>query len=225
MQTCRTCGRTFATYPILDGVRTDLHGRQQCLGCRPLRRLRAPRKILVRDRRAKVCEACGAAFPGKAVIDGKLRWLYGRRFCLLCSPFGAHNTSTSPPGRMDLAQLVQTRRRRRNAKTYRSLKKRRLRRKAELIAAQGGRCLDCGYVGSTAVFDFHHRDPSTKDFALAEFSGSLHRLLLEAQKCDVLCANCHRVRHATLEASLPADPVTTYRRRRKLRAIAYMGPS
>ncbi len=152
-----------------------------------------------------------------------MRWLYGRRFCLECSPFGAHNTSKLPPGLSASPELDEVRRRKRNAKTYRSLKRRRLRRKVELIAAHGGRCLDCGYADCVAAFDFHHRDASTKTFALAEFSGSLQRLREETEKCDLLCANCHRVRHAAVESSGAADPVVAHRRRRKLRAIAYMG--
>ena len=156
------------------------------------------------------------------VIDGKLRWLYRRRFCLACSPFGAHNTSKSPPGEGDAQERLETRRRKRNAKTYRSLKKRRRRRKAELVAAHGGHCIDCGYSGPPAIFEFHHRDPSTKSFTLGEFSGALEQLLREAEKCDLLCPNCHRIRHAALEAA-SLDPVVVHRRRRKLKAVSHMG--
>lgn len=156
------------------------------------------------------------------MIDGKLRWLYGRCFCLSCSPFGAHNTSKSPPGEGDTLERVEARRRKRNAKTYRSLKKRRRRRKSELVAARGGHCLDCGYSGSVAAFEFHHRDPTTKSFALGEFSGALERLLREAEKCDLVCANCHRIRHAALW-SVSLDPVVSHRRRRKVKAVSHMG--
>lgn len=222
METCTECGAEFAKYPVVDGRRLDLHGRKKCLDCQPLRRLRGPRKPVVRARRDKICEACGRPFPGKIVIDGKLRWLYGRRFCLSCSPFRAHNTSKTPPGEADAQERLEARRRKRNAKTYRSQKKRRRRRKSELIAARGGRCLDCGYSGSLAVFEFHHRDPSTKSFALSEFRGALEYLQREAEKCDLLCANCHRIRHAALE-SASRDPVVAHRRRRKLSAVTYMG--
>jgi len=156
------------------------------------------------------------------VIEGKLRWLYGRRFCFSCSPFGAHNTSKTPPGEADAQERLEARRRKRNAKTYRSLKKRRRRRKSELVAARGGHCLDCGYSASVAALEFHHRDPTTKSFALAEFGGALERLLREAQKCDLLCANCHRVRHAAHD-SVTLDPVVAHRRRRKLKAVSHMG--
>ena len=43
--------------------------------------------------------------------------------------------------------------------------------------------------------DFHHRDPSTKicEVALMIKKGfSRKSILLEIEKCDVMCANCHR---------------------------------
>ena len=172
----------------------------------------------------KICEACGRPFPVKAVIDGKMRSLYRRRFCLDCSPFGTHNTSRSPIGLVSPADLAETRRRKRNAKTYRSQKKRRQRRKKELVEAAGGRCVDCGYAASVAALEFHHRDPSTKLFEVGQFSArALSRLQDEVSKCDLLCANCHRQRHAATERADAADPVVIHRRMRKLKAIMYMG--
>lgn len=50
-----------------------------------------------------------------------------------------------------------------------------------------------------ACLEFHHLDPSGKDFALSAYaSKSLARLKREAAKCIVLCANCHRKEHASL---------------------------
>jgi hypothetical protein len=41
--------------------------------------------------------------------------------------------------------------------------------------------------------DLHHRDPTTKRFTIGRGrSWSLQNLLTEIEKCDVLCANCHR---------------------------------
>ncbi|MBI3521988.1 MAG: hypothetical protein HY071_02665 [Chloroflexi bacterium] len=170
----------------------------------------------------KLCAVCGMPFLARQV-DGKLRMLYRRRFCFDCSPFGLHNTSKSPLGIPDPAELRERRRRRKNAATYRSLKVRRKRRKADLIQTRGGCCEECGYDASPAALEFHHRDPATKEFALGNFQGTWDRLLREAEKCDLLCANCHRTRHATLDAGRGDHPVVAHRRRRKLRAIEYMG--
>lgn len=48
------------------------------------------------------------------------------------------------------------------------------------------------------VLDFHHRDPGEKKFGLGDskkLKVSLQAAMAEAEKCDVLCANCHRRRH------------------------------
>jgi 5-methylcytosine-specific restriction endonuclease McrA len=122
-------------------------------------------------------------------------------------------------------ELTEIRRKRRNAKTYRWQKKRRHSRKQQLIDAAGGRCVECGYQGPAAAFEFHHRDPSTKLFSVGDFSGPIGRLLDEIAKCDLLCANCHRRRHAALDALREAHPVVKHRRLRKLRAVTHMGSS
>lgn len=40
----------------------------------------------------KTCEKCGKLFPFNIVIDGKLRNLGSRKYCLDCTPFKTHNT-------------------------------------------------------------------------------------------------------------------------------------
>jgi hypothetical protein len=45
--------------------------------------------------------------------------------------------------------------------------------------------------------EFHHLDPSEKDFVIATAAKSWgkNRILKEMKKCEVLCANCHRKHH------------------------------
>ena len=40
------------------------------------------------------CLKCGDYFKIREVIDGKVRNLSARAYCLKCSPFGARNTRT-----------------------------------------------------------------------------------------------------------------------------------
>ena len=171
----------------------------------------------------KVCESCGSAFSAKLVVDGRMRSLYRRRYCLTCSPFGFHNTSRTPPGSLSADDLAEYRRRRRNAKTYRYQKKRRKHMKVQLVSARGGRCVDCGYAALRSALEFHHRDASGKDFAVSSFGGPWAALLAEAEKCDLVCANCHRVRHAAADALIDAGAVVKYRRNTKLRTVRHMG--
>ena len=205
------------------GVRLNVRGRKRCLDCLPHRPLRAPRRPVHRAIKQKTCEICGRLFATRQVIDGRLRYLYRRRFCLDCSPFGTHNTSKQPSGIGAPEELRAYRRRRKNQQSYRSLKQRRRRRKAELIELFGGRCQDCGYNAAPAALEFHHRDPSTKEFGVGNWHGSRDRLIEEARKCDLLCATCHRLRHAALDFGRSDQAVVEHRRRRKLRAIEYMG--
>jgi ribosomal protein L44E len=157
------------------------------------------------------------------VIEGRLRHLYRRRFCLTCSPFGVHNTSKVPPQLASSPELVEYRRRKRNAKTYRWQKRHRLSRKAQLVLERGGRCVDCGYSGSLNALDFHHRDPSSKEFGLGRFTGSLARYRTEAEKCDLVCTNCHRLRHLAGDPPPHNLAVAETRMQLKRRAVLYMG--
>jgi transposase-like protein len=59
----------------------------------------------------------------------------------------------------------------------------------------------CKYCGENhpATLQFHHRDPSQKEFNIAEFvtrhMGSIVKLQKEIDKCDIVCANCHLKYH------------------------------
>lgn len=71
-------------------------------------------------------------------------------------------------------------------------------RKLYLIGLRGGKCEQCPYDKNLAALDFHHIDPSTKEFQLDTrnlSSLSFEVILKEFEKCKVLCANCHREEH------------------------------
>lgn len=63
---------------------------------------------------------------------------------------------------------------------------------------RGKSCMYCGET-SFVCLDFHHRDPSQKLFNIAFAYGRKGRtkeeILAEIEKCDVVCANCHRRLH------------------------------
>ncbi len=222
---CEACGKSFSDRAVILGKDRHLQGRKQRLECLPFRPRRSPSFVSPRPAKQKVCASCGKSFAAKQVIDGNMLSLYRRRFCLHCSPFGFHNSSEVPPGNLTAEQLVERRRERRRAKSYRSQKKRRREKKAELVRASGGRCASCGYASAAAALDFHHRDASAKEFSISRLSGSWEQLVAESRKCDMLCANCHRIRHALDDANAEASAVTDQRRRTKARAVGFMGGS
>lgn len=57
-------------------------------------------------------------------------------------------------------------------------------------------CADCGNRYPPCVMDFDHRDPRRKLHSVANLAklGSEEKLLSEVEGCDVVCANCHRIR-------------------------------
>ena len=56
-------------------------------------------------------------------------------------------------------------------------------------------CVKCGFSHPGAL-DFHHREKDTKEFDLGIFNRKTKKqILAEIEKCDVLCANCHRILH------------------------------
>jgi hypothetical protein len=57
-------------------------------------------------------------------------------------------------------------------------------------------CADCGLRFPSYVMQFDHRDASDKSYTVTRMIGRAGRLkiLEEAAKCDIVCANCHRER-------------------------------
>jgi hypothetical protein len=78
----------------------------------------------------------------------------------------------------------------------------RKRKKIELIKYKGGCCVYCGYKKSVAALQFHHLDPTKKDFSISSKSYSIERLKKEVDKCILICANCHIELHENLKASV-----------------------
>lgn len=80
-------------------------------------------------------------------------------------------------------------------------------------------CIDCSEI-DPMVLEFDHRDRSQKEYAISRLisgrTAGLALLLLELDKCDVRCANCHRRKTAMennswrtkLALGTGVDPVT-----------------
>lgn len=179
------------------------------------------------------CLQCKGAIPTRVVINGKERNLCNRKFCLECSPFGRHNTRNIAKPKPTHRRCYICKKRKKIEHYYeRKGKDRRGDRhsycipcmnrrtidkqkaiKIEAVAYKGGKCMDCGYCKYPGAMDFHHRNPKEKDFKI---SGRPNltlgpELKKELDKCDLLCANCHRERHANLgeEHKRPSPKSTT----------------
>ena len=124
----------------------------------------------------------------------------------------AHSLPPNPPEYLTDIMASESYRRLQEAKESRpttSLSlKRRLELKNRALELKGGKCALCGYSKCSRALEFHHNDPSQKNFTISTFIGEKfwrsgwtldaltervwQKVVRELQNCTLLCANCHR---------------------------------
>ena len=68
----------------------------------------------------------------------------------------------------------------------------------KVLKANLGGCVDCGYNLHPEVLDFDHHPGTEKRAAVGTLKCRTWAIILdEIAKCDLLCANCHRLRTLT----------------------------
>lgn len=114
----------------------------------------------------KICEICGAEFETKSAT---------RIYCYECSGDSTRS-------------IYETRK---HQKTI-------LRRSMKLqgIKMLGGKCSMCGYDRCIDALEFHHVNPSEKEFKLGSGNTmSWQEYKAELSKCILVCSNCHKEIH------------------------------
>jgi hypothetical protein len=83
-----------------------------------------------------------------------------------------------------------------------AITERRRKLKEQCIEYLGRSCKLCGYDKYSGALDFHHKDPTQKDFNFAKFRRYkfMDKLRKELDKCILLCSSCHREVHGNLHA-------------------------
>lgn len=174
----------------------------------------------------KKCLKCDSTIEKSILIDGKRRNLQNRKYCLECSPFGLHNTLKID--QYNISKCITCDANLNNnkikfcsnkckQKSYydnnsdkskiKNYNKRTIgqKRKYYFITLKGGGCEVCGYKKNMTALEFHHINPKDKKFEVnlnSLSSRNLDVLLLELNKCKLLCSNCHREHHnASLDMS------------------------
>ena len=80
-----------------------------------------------------------------------------------------------------------------NKRTYQSGKN----KINKLKEDRGGACERCGFDQHLAALQWHHPDPSVKEYTIGHRRGLTEsKLKEEVDKCELLCANCHAIEHA-----------------------------
>ena len=166
-----------------------------------------------------VCQLCGDQFPNKMEIEGKIRALRNRHYCLQCSPFGTHNTRQLLPfekTNRNIKQCVDCKKilptedfpirdkkyRRSTCNNCTLIRYRRytndraLERKTQAVMHLGGQCQHCSKTEPVIIFDFHHLNDSNKEANISTLlCKKWEKIVPELEKCLLLCVNCHRAVH------------------------------
>lgn len=176
-------------------------------------------------KKPQICKACDQPFPKRIIFNGKIVGIQGRRYCLTCSPYtGKRNNARPhilkcrkiingidsklcPSCKQWLAvsefYLCSSGKLQSNCKSCQSnnLASLQAARKRQMIEFCGGnKCVDCHGIFPHYVYDFHHLDPTQKDFKLSiAYRREWEIVKKELEKCVLLCANCHRIRHRSLD--------------------------
>lgn len=163
------------------------------------------------------CKQCQKPIPARLKIGDTVHNICHRVYCFECSPFGMHNTrkltNESTPLKTLLRVLPNGRSEYWNETPCKECTKPlgksrgvicrscqvtlwRKRMKLKALAYMGGECTSCGFKKYAVSLEFHHIDPSQKDFSLSGVTIAWERMKKELEKCVLLCANCHRAVHS-----------------------------
>lgn len=157
-----------------------------------------------------VCQNCGKTSEKTVEINGKKYNMFGRKFCLECSPFNSRNTRSYIVKTGENESYCIKCKKIKNKKEFyirknsgrpfsycidcqNQNKELKLQEKLErIIEERNGSCVDCGQMFPPNVYEFYK---DGKIFQTSKMKHmSLHKLKSELDTYDMLCANCSRIR-------------------------------
>lgn len=75
-------------------------------------------------------------------------------------------------------------------------------KKVKAIKLLGSKCIMCG-ESNMFVLDFHHKNPKEKQYNINDLKDGRWSIMeKELQKCNLVCANCHRELHSSLNKTV-----------------------
>ena len=105
-----------------------------------------------------------------------------------------------PEKRRQYKQEHHQRTKKKKRKQQNQLKDKRQHLVLEEMQRRGGKCAKCGFSDIRAL-DWHHLDPNDKVNSISEMVRdrvSMDKLQAELDKCELICANCHRIEEQRL---------------------------
>lgn len=159
----------------------------------------------------RTCRQCGSRLSSYMRIGDKKYNIGNRKFCLVCSPFGKHNTKANLTGKTidNKGRVVRicsvcgrsfVRMTGRGGRVcFMCLQTKRVQKVRDKVhGIVGNACWLCGYDKGNAgrkVLDFHHLNRAEKKFNLTVRNMcnlSWDRVFPEIKKCVLVCCRCHR---------------------------------
>lgn len=167
------------------------------------------------------CKNCGFVFPNFVFLEGRKRNLSSRKFCITCSPFGKRDNNRGTPnpalshrqcascgvckspedfhrpyGKRSRIQsyckVCQQKMQNARLKSF----------KQKCVEYLGSCCMHCGYSKCIAAMEFHHKNPTEKEFGIAKVRNRAFSQVIkdELDKCELLCSNCHKEVHYNISS-------------------------
>lgn len=147
-----------------------------------------------------LCRYCKKPTPGhRQFCNSTCKYRFRRKngFCVRCGRKNLIRTKTTYCDSCKAAARYQTAKQRgRNPDKDRATQKKYTKTRRQLLdSLKAGPCKDCGQVFPPYCMDLDHRDLLAKKFDPSQmYRRKLEDLLAEIAKCDLVCANCHRIR-------------------------------
>jgi len=133
---------------------------------------------------------------------------YPKRQCRVCQKERKQAKLTTPEGRAYEAGKMR-RWREKNPERAKAIEKRSYDKRNKWIQSFKTKCKFCEETHFSCL-DFHHRDSGEKLANIGQVRHWSHeKLLEEMNKCDIVCANCHRKYHWEEKRSLTMNLVNS----------------
>lgn len=169
----------------------------------------------------KICKKCKTEFSGRIKDEnGNVHNIPCRSYCFVCSPFkskikiGRNNNPTTEIKNDKTYRICSIchkskeeysnfyKRKRGGFNSYckvcstKDIVKRTRQLKVKAIQYKGGKCVICGYSKCSRSLDFHHINPTQKEFSMGErTTNDFEKIKIELDKCILICKNCHGELH------------------------------
>jgi hypothetical protein len=149
--------------------------------------------ILLSDSRSSCLDCTPYKKMGRPRNRRRVRNKQLERYCKHCDKWLRNDAFRYETGQ----QCIECRNQRARPRTA----SHKLQLKQQAVTYMGSHCGDCGNQFPLCAYDFHHLDPTQKDFQISRKT-NFATAKQELDKCIMLCKNCHSIRHVKNEGFL-----------------------